>query len=49
MEQSLKVSATVVLLLAFMALLSGGAAQRESVTIDEVPQIGAGVRSSTCG
>jgi len=32
-----------VLLLALMALLSGGAALRESVTIDEVAHIGAGV------
>ena len=43
MQQSRKVYATVVLLLAFMALLSGGAARRESVTIDEVAHIGAGV------
>jgi hypothetical protein len=43
MNQSRKVSATVVLLLALMALLSGGAARRESVTIDEVAHIGAGV------
>jgi hypothetical protein len=34
---------TVTLLLAFMALLSGGAARQESVTIDEVAHIGAGV------
>ena len=33
----------VVLLLALMALLAGGAARRESVTIDEVAHIGAGV------
>jgi 4-amino-4-deoxy-L-arabinose transferase-like glycosyltransferase len=32
-----------VLLLAFMALLAGGAALRESVTIDEVSHIGSGV------
>ena len=31
------------LLLSLMALLAGGAALRESVTIDEVPHIGAGV------
>ena len=33
----------VALLLAMMALLSGGAAWRESVTVDEVAHIGAGV------
>ena len=33
----------VALLLAMMALLSGGAARRESVTVDEVAHIGAGV------
>jgi 4-amino-4-deoxy-L-arabinose transferase-like glycosyltransferase len=33
----------MVLLLALMALLAGGAARRESVTIDEVAHIGAGV------
>ena len=43
LQQSKKISATVVLLLALMALLSGGAARRESVTIDEVAHIGAGV------
>jgi 4-amino-4-deoxy-L-arabinose transferase-like glycosyltransferase len=43
MNQSKKVFANVVLLLAFMAVLSGGAAWRESVTIDEVAHIGAGV------
>src|ERR1700690_3664067 len=43
MNQSKKVLANVVLLLAFMAVLSGGAAWRESVTIDEVAHIGAGV------
>src|SRR5881394_4597766 len=32
-----------VLLLAFMAVLAGGAARRESVTVDEVSHIGAGV------
>jgi 4-amino-4-deoxy-L-arabinose transferase-like glycosyltransferase len=37
------VLAGVVLLLALMALLAGGSARRESVTIDEVPHIGAGV------
>ncbi|MGA2651855.1 MAG: glycosyltransferase family 39 protein [Terracidiphilus sp.] len=37
------VPAGVILLLALMALLAGGAAQRESVTIDEVAHIGAGV------
>ncbi len=31
------------LLLAIMALLSGGAARRESVTVDEVAHIGAGL------
>ena len=30
-------------LLAFMALLAGGAARRESVTFDEVAHVGAGV------
>lgn len=43
MNQSKNVLANVVLLLAFMAVLSGGAAFRESVTIDEVAHIGAGV------
>lgn len=37
------VLAGVVLLLALVALLAGGAARRESVTIDEVAHIGAGV------
>jgi hypothetical protein len=42
------------LLLALMAVLAGGAALRESVTIDEVSHIGAGVsylqkKSSICG
>src|SRR5579864_161935 len=32
-----------VLLLALMAILAGGAARRESVTVDEVSHIGAGV------
>jgi hypothetical protein len=41
--QSTKSSAAVVLLLVFMALLSGGAARQESITIDEVAHIGAGV------
>jgi len=36
-------NAAGVLLLALMAVLAGGAALRESVTIDEVPHIGAGV------
>jgi hypothetical protein len=40
---SIIVPAGVVLLLALMALLAGGAARRESVTIDEVAHIGAGV------
>jgi hypothetical protein len=38
-----KSPAAVVLLLVFMALLAGGAARQESVTIDEVAHIGAGV------
>ena len=42
-QQSRKSVAAVTLLLAFMALLSGGAARRESVTIDEIAHIGAGV------
>src|SRR5712692_8105511 len=42
-QQSRKSFAIAVLLLVFMALLSGGAARRESVTIDEVAHIGAGV------
>jgi len=33
----------VILLLAFMAVLAGGAARRESITFDEVAHIGAGV------
>src|ERR1700730_4548268 len=36
-------SVVAVLLLMFMAILAGGAALRESVTIDEVAHIGAGV------
>ena len=43
MNQSKKVLANAVLLLVFMAVLAGGAAWRESVTIDEVAHIGAGV------
>src|ERR1700681_4419984 len=43
MTQSRKVLATVAALLALMAVLSGGAARRESVTVDEVAHIGAGV------
>ena len=43
MQSSRIVLAGVVLLLALMALLAGGAARRESVTIDEVAHIGAGV------
>jgi 4-amino-4-deoxy-L-arabinose transferase-like glycosyltransferase len=43
-KQSSKiVLAGAVLLLALMALLAGGSARRESVTIDEVAHIGAGV------
>ena len=42
-KQSRKVSVAAALLLALMALLSGGAARRESVTIDELAHIGAGV------
>ena len=38
-----KFSLTAVLLLALMALLAGGAARRESATIDEVVHTGAGV------
>jgi hypothetical protein len=43
MQQSRKAFVAAALLLAMMALLSGGAAGRESVTIDEVAHIGAGV------
>src|SRR5258708_7085982 len=43
MQPLKKTFVAAVLLLAFMALLSGGAALRESVTIDEVAHIGAGV------
>jgi hypothetical protein len=42
-QQSRTVLAAVVLLLALMAVLSGGAARRESVTVDEIAHIGAGV------
>ena len=42
-QQSTKSVVAVGLLLAFMALLSGAAARRESVTIDEIAHIGAGV------
>lgn len=42
-RQSKTAFAAVALLLAMMALLSGGAARRESVTVDEVAHIGAGV------
>jgi hypothetical protein len=42
-QQSKIVFAAVALLLAFMAALAGGAARQESVTVDEVAHIGAGV------
>jgi len=42
-EQCKKSVAGVTLILAFMTFLSGGAARRESVTIDELAHIGAGV------
>ena len=42
-QHSSKAFVAAALLLATMALLSGGAARRESVTIDEVAHIGAGV------
>ena len=42
-RQSKTAFAAVALLLAMMAVLSGGAARRESVTVDEVAHIGAGV------
>jgi hypothetical protein len=42
-QRSGKIFVAVALLLAMMALLSGGAARRESVTVDEVAHIGAGV------
>ena len=41
--KSATVTATAVVLLAMMALLAGGAARRESVTVDEVAHVGAGV------
>jgi uncharacterized membrane protein YidH (DUF202 family) len=37
------VIACVIALLGMMALLAGGAARRESVTVDEVAHVGAGV------
>lgn len=43
LQQSRKACVAAALLLTFMALLSAGAARRESVTIDEVAHIGAGV------
>jgi len=43
MQQSKLAYLAVALFLAFMALLAGGAARRESVTVDEVAHIGAGV------
>src|SRR6266576_4577357 len=43
MQQSRKTLLAVAALLATMALLAGGAARRESVTVDEVPHVGAGV------
>jgi len=42
-QQSGKGLAAVALLLAMMAVLAGGAARRESVAVDEVAHIGAGV------
>jgi hypothetical protein len=42
-SHNIRFSVLVVLLLMFMAILAGGAALRESVTIDEVSHIGAGV------
>ncbi|HKW65622.1 MAG TPA: glycosyltransferase family 39 protein [Candidatus Acidoferrum sp.] len=42
-RQSILTAILAVLLLALMAALSGGAALRESVTVDEVSHIGAGV------
>ena len=42
-QQSRKAFVAAALLIATMALLSGGAARQESVTIDEVAHIGAGV------
>jgi len=43
MTRQSRVLAAVALLLAMMAVLSGGAARRESVTVDEIAHIGAGV------
>src|SRR6266403_2405965 len=43
MQQSGNIFFAVAALLALMALLAGGAALRESVTVDEVAHIGAGV------
>jgi hypothetical protein len=43
MQQSRKTLIAVAALLATMAVLAGGAARRESVTVDEVAHIGAGV------
>jgi len=43
MQQSRNAYLAVAALLATMALLAGGAARRESVTVDEVAHIGAGV------
>ena len=43
MQPSKRTSAAVILLLTLMALLSGGAALHESITIDEIAHIGAGV------
>ena len=41
--QPKSVTAAVILLLGMMAVLAGGAARRESITVDEVAHIGAGV------
>jgi hypothetical protein len=38
-----RASAIAVLLLGFMAILAGGAAWRESATVDEVSHVGSGV------
>jgi hypothetical protein len=43
MTRQSRVLAAVALLLAVMAVLSGGAARRESITVDEIAHIGAGV------
>ena len=51
-QQSRKGLLAVGALLAFMALLAGGAARHESVTVDEVAHISAASaisRNSTCG